>query len=104
MYSFSVNALDKKFEDRRMWKPLVEVTGDTPRHASCLHPTVIKKGSNDRTGVVSSVETLLRLLASCLCSREKTVYVWGGGKEKQMNFCSELTPVYNCPVSTNRQL
>ena len=36
MYSFSVNAFRSTFEDRRMLKTLVEVTGDAPRFASCL--------------------------------------------------------------------
>lgn len=41
-----------------MLKTFVEVTGDAPLYASCQCPTVISRGSNDRAGVFSSVETL----------------------------------------------
>lgn len=42
MYSSSVNDFRSTFEDRRMLKTLVEVTGDTLCNASRLCPTVVK--------------------------------------------------------------
>lgn len=75
MYSFSVTAFrrrkkKKTFEDRRMLKTPVEVTGGTPRCARCQY--VIRTQKDVKAGVFSSVETLLDFQSpACVHTKNK---------------------------------
>lgn len=73
-------------------KTLVEVTGDAPRHASCLYPSPIQ----DRVQVTQRwsgqwCRHTVRLLVPCLCShlkknnKKKTGYIWGVGRKRATN-------------------